>query len=240
MSTVPAVIVFDVNETLSDLAPLTARFAEVGAPGFFAQLWFTTLLRDGFALAASGDSAPFGVIGADLLRGLLDEKAVQGEVKWMLDRSVDDAVAYVMAGLGELSLHPDVAPGIRSLKTAGFRLLTLSNGPTKLADTMLSTAGLRNEFEALLTVDDAPAWKPVRSAYEHAANAAGVQPEDMLLVAVHPWDIHGAARAGLHTAWLNRAGALYPRYFEAPDYTVRALPELAVRLAAADEADTAD
>jgi 2-haloacid dehalogenase len=236
MSTVPAVIVFDVNETLSDLAPLTARFAEVGAPGFFAQLWFTALLRDGFALAASGDSAPFGVIGADLLRGLFSDVSVAPR----LNRSVDDAVIHVMAGLAELGLHADVAAGVRSLKTAGFRLLTLSNGPTKLADTMLSTAGLRNEFEALLTVDDAPAWKPMRSAYEHAANAAGVQSEDMLLVAVHPWDIHGAARAGLHTAWLNRAGALYPSYFEAPDYTGRDLPELAVRLAATDEADTAD
>ena len=233
MSTVPTVIVFDVNETLSDLAPLTARFAEVGAPATLAKLWFTALLRDGFALAASGDSAPFGLIGADLLRGLLDEKAVEGEVKWMLDRSVDDAVTHVMAGLGELSLHPDVVPGIRSLKTAGFRLLTLSNGPTKLADTMLSNAGLRNEFEALLTVEDAPVWKPARSAYEHAAAACGARLEDMLLVAVHPWDIHGAARAGLQTAWLNRTGALYPSYFEAPDYTVSSLPELALRFRAA-------
>lgn len=233
MSTVPTVIVFDVNETLSDLAPLTARFAEVGAPATLAKLWFTALLRDGFALAASGDSAPFGLIGADLLRGLLDEKAVEGEVKWMLDRSVDDAVTHVMAGLGELSLHRDVVPGIRSLKTAGFRLLTLSNGPTKLADTMLSNAGLRNEFEALFTVEDAPVWKPARSAYEHAAAACGARLEDMLLVAVHPWDIHGAARAGLQTAWLNRTGALYPSYFEAPDYTVSSLPELALRFRAA-------
>jgi len=30
--------------------------------------------------------------------------------------------------------------------------------------------------------------------------------EQMLLVTVHPWDIHGAARAGLSTAWINRAG----------------------------------
>ena len=233
MNTAPAVIVFDVNETLSDLAPLTARFAEVGAPANLAKLWFTALLRDGFALAASGDSAPFGLIGADLLRGLLGEKTVEGGVKWMLDRSIDDAVAYVMAGLGELSLHPDVAPGIRSLKTAGFRLLTLSNGPTALADTMFSTAGIRGEFEALLTVEDAPAWKPARSAYEHAAAACGARLEDMLLVAVHPWDIHGAARAGLQTAWLNRTGAPYPSYFEAPDYTVSSLPELALRFRAA-------
>jgi hypothetical protein len=35
----------------------------------------------------------------------------------------------------------------------------------------------------------------------------GVAPELMLLVAVHPWDIHGAAQAGMGTAWVNRTGA---------------------------------
>lgn len=229
MNTVPAVIVFDVNETLSDLAPLTARFAEVGAAANLAKLWFTALLRDGFALAASGDNAPFGLIGADVLRGLLSDVSVAPR----LNRNVDDAVTHVMAGLAELEMHADVAAGVRSLKFAGFRLVTLSNGPTALADTMFSTAGIRSEFEALLTVEDAPAWKPARSAYEHAAAACGVRLEDMLLVAVHPWDIHGAARAGLHTAWLNRTGALYPSYFEAPDYTVSSLPELALRFRAA-------
>jgi 2-haloacid dehalogenase len=56
----------------------------------------------------------------------------------------------------------------------------------------------------------------------------------MLLVAVHPWDIHGAARAGLRTAWLNRTGAAYPAYFEAPEITVTALTELPAVVAATE------
>ena len=38
----PAVVVFDVNETLSDLSPLAARFVEVGAPASLAALWFAS------------------------------------------------------------------------------------------------------------------------------------------------------------------------------------------------------
>ncbi len=49
----PSVIVFDVNETLSDMAPLAARFADVGAPDLLAKVWFASVLRDGFALAAA-------------------------------------------------------------------------------------------------------------------------------------------------------------------------------------------
>jgi 2-haloacid dehalogenase len=32
----PSVVVFDVNETLSDMAPMARRFADVGAPGLSA------------------------------------------------------------------------------------------------------------------------------------------------------------------------------------------------------------
>ncbi|TDW29826.1 haloacid dehalogenase type II [Cryobacterium psychrophilum] len=225
MTTVPPVIVFDVNETLSDMSPLAQRFRDIGAPVGLAALWFATLLRDGFALTASGDHASFSVIGADALRRLL------ADVK--LDRSADAAVDHVMTGLTSLGVHPDVPAGIRALSAAGLRLTTLSNGSARIADALLSAAGIRNEFEALLSVDDAPAWKPARASYDYAAAALGTDPAGMLLVAVHPWDIHGAARAGLRTAWVNRTGERYPGYFEAPEFTVAALTELPAALATA-------
>lgn len=224
MNSTPSVIVFDVNETLSDMSPLSARFVEIGAPAYLARVWFATLLRDGFALAAAGGTAKFSAIGSETLRGMLREVA--------LTRSVDDAVRHVMDGFATLSLHPDIADGIRALKRAGVRLVTFSNGSAQVAEALLARAGLRGEFEALLTVEDAPAWKPVRAAYGYAADACGVQPSDLLLVAVHPWDIHGAAQAGLRTAWLNRNDEVYPSFFGAPDYTITALGGLATQLEA--------
>ncbi len=59
MNTAPSVIVFDVNETLSDMSPMGERFAEVGVPAQLAKLWFATLLRDGFALTAAGGNGAF-------------------------------------------------------------------------------------------------------------------------------------------------------------------------------------
>jgi 2-haloacid dehalogenase len=54
------VLIFDVNETLSDMAPMAARFEDVGAPACLAKTWFAGLLRDGFALAAvnASDCSP--------------------------------------------------------------------------------------------------------------------------------------------------------------------------------------
>lgn len=223
MPTPPSVIVFDVNETLSDMSPMGARFAEVGAAPPLATLWFATLLRDGFALTAAGDNGRFADIGAEVLRGLLGGVA--------LDRGLDEAVDHVMAGMAGLGLHPDVPEGVRALENAGYRLITLTNGSTTVAETLFTPAGIRDAFDLLLSVEDAPAWKPARASYEYAAAACGVEPGQMMLVAVHPWDIHGAARAGLATAWINRAGGAYPTHFTAPDHTAESLGDLAVVLA---------
>jgi len=225
----PRVILFDVNETLSDMGPLTHRFSDLGAPPHLAALWFAGVLRDGFALTAAGDRAAFGEIGTDSLRRQL--------VELPLDQDIDDAVAHIMAGFAALDVHADVAPGITALTAAGLRLATLSNGAAAVAETLLGQAGVRGAFERVLSVDDAPAWKPARAAYEYAARALAVAPREVMLVAVHPWDIHGAAQAGLQTAWLNRTpgadlGRAYPGYFAEPSVTIRSLTELADRLPA--------
>ena len=79
-------------------------------------------------------------------------------------------------------------------------------------------------------VDDAGVWKPARGAYEYAARTCDVSPSDMILVAVHPWDIHGAAAAGLRTAWLNRDRNVYPEYYSQPDHVLTDLRDLAAAI----------
>ena len=223
MSLSPSVIVFDVNETLSDMSPMAGRFADIGAPEYLAKLWFATLLRDGFAITAAGGQKPFAELGVAALATVLH--GVE------LDRALDAATAHVMDGFSRLTVHPDVPEGVRALRRCGYRLLTLTNGSAQVAERLFGAAGIRGEFEALLSVEQAGAWKPARAAYEYAARTCGVDLGDMLLVAVHPWDIDGAARAGMSTGWINRYGSPYPGSFTRPALTVAGLPELAEQLA---------
>lgn len=218
----PSIVVFDVNETLSDMSPMGQRFVDVGAPVHVAKLWFATLLRDGFALTAAGDNGSFAGIGAEVLRGVF--------AGMELSRDLEAAVEHVMAGFSSLGLHPDVTDGVKALHAAGYRLATLTNGSMQLAEKLFTDAGIRDRFELLLSVEDAPVWKPGRQSYDYAASVCGARPDEMLLVAVHPWDIHGASRAGLATAWINRTGGPYPDYFQAPDHTLSSLTELAPAL----------
>jgi len=218
-SRTPSLVIFDVNETLSDMGPVRAGFAHVGLPEHEAATWFASLLRDGFALTVTGVNPSFAELARESLTGMLEGR-VGGDPQ--------DAVAQVLAVLDALGVHPDVPDGLRALHTQGLRLVTLSNGATSVAESLLERAGASAHVERLLSVADAPAWKPDRRAYAHALAECGVSDAaDALLVAVHPWDVDGAHRAGLRTAWINRGGARYPSYFSAPDLEATPLPHLA-------------
>lgn len=219
------VVLFDVNETLSDLAPLRGRFAEVGASPDLFGTWFAGLLRDGFALTAAGGYADFRDIADAVLRGLLTSAP-----SWAGD--ADDAVGHVLAGFAELELHPDVPDGVRRLRASGFRLATLTNGAAAMTRQLLERAGLVEQFDALLDVSVPRVWKPAATAYRYALDALGVRADETLLVAVHPWDVDGARRAGLPTAWLRRGASGYPAVMTAPTHIADDVSDLAHQLAA--------
>lgn len=221
----PAVAVFDVNETLSDLNGLALRLHELGGEPAILPVWFAATLRDGFALTAAGGYADFADIAIPTLAGLLS--GADG-----LRGTPQEVAEHIVHSMAELDLHPDVPDGLRKLHAAGVRIVTLSNGSSRVAESLLERAGVRDLVEQCLSVSDAGRWKPAPEAYAHAADHCGVHADDLVLIAVHPWDIDGAARAGLRTGWLSRDGAPYPPRFREPDATGRNLSELSARLTA--------
>jgi 2-haloacid dehalogenase len=204
------------------MSPMAERFQELGAPPHMAATWFAGLLRDGFALTAVNASESFSLIAAEALRVSLDPRS--------LDRETEQAVQHIMDGFSGLQVHPGIPEGIHALSDLAIRLVTLSNGSTSVAEGLLERAGLRGHFERLLSVEDAGVWKPAAGAYAYALDQCGVDPKDAMLVAAHPWDIDGAHRAGLGTAWVNRAHGRYPAYFNAPDLQSESLTDLAKQL----------
>lgn len=213
------VVLFDVNETLSDMGRMSQHFEEIGAPPQLAALWFASVLRDGFALTSVGQNPPFREVAEGALRSVLADQ--------MLNRDGEDAVAHVMTALQALPVHPDVVDGVRALSAAGIEVSALTNGAATTAEDLLERAGLRGAFVAVLSVEDAPRWKPAPDAYAYALSALGREGSEVVLVAVHPWDIDGAARAGLRTAWLNRGGTPYPAAMTPPDHEVSSIAGLA-------------
>ncbi len=208
-------VVLDVNETLSDMAPLGALFAQLGSAPETAALWFTTVLANGFAATMAGTPRTFAEIATATLPALLGR---------------GHAGSAVLDAFGALELHPDVPAGLRAMHASGLRLVTFTNGAAAHTRALLERGGVLDVVEATLSVEDAGAWKPDPRSYAYAVRECGVAPERALMVAVHPWDLHGAHQIGMRTAWLNRSGAAYPSFAADPDHTAASMKELALHL----------
>ena len=201
------VLLLDVNETLSDLEPLRDRFVAAGLPSHSLDLWFAATLRDGFALTAAGAYAGFRAIGGDVLATELAAAGIE---------PTEETIDGVLSGFTQLSLHPDVEPGLRRLRENGVRIVTLTNGSAAMSEHMFTDGGILPLLEHRLDVNAPQRWKPHPDAYRYAADVCGVPVDRMGLAAVHPWDVDGARRAGLEGYYIDRRGTPYPRSFLAP------------------------
>ena len=67
----PAVIAFDVIETLFDLKPLAARLRQAGLPAEALVEWFARVLRDATALSLTGVYKPFPEVARGTLAVVL-------------------------------------------------------------------------------------------------------------------------------------------------------------------------
>ena len=216
----PAVVAFDVIDTLMSLEPLRERLTEIGQPPHLLEAWYTRTLRDGMALSATGDFAPFTDVAEAALRGLTGYTIS------------DEQVAGFMAAFGELPAFPDALPAISALTEAGVRVACLTNGSAKLTSSFLRRAGLGSLVDRVVTTGEVFRWKPAMVVYLYAAEVLDVPPQRMALVAAHDWDCHGAKRAGLTTGWLSRKSGGYGAPFEPPDVVGEDLTEVAGKLLA--------
>ena len=220
MSRRPAVVAFDVIETLMSLEPLRARLADTGQPPGLLEAWYTRTLRDGMALSATGDYVAFTDVAEAALRGLTHYTVS------------DEQVAAVMAGWDELPAFPDAAPAVTRLTEAGVRVACLTNGSAHLTSSFINRAGLGSLVDRVISVQEVYRWKPAGVVYLYAASVMDVPTERLALVAAHDWDCHGAKRAGLTTGWVSRKSGGFGAPFAPPDVAGEDLTEVAAKLLA--------
>lgn len=191
----PKVLLFDVNETLLDIAPLKAKVAEILQDEKAADLWFATMLQHSLVATVGGQYFPFPEIGAAVLR--------------MLARNADATLSQedakkTLSAMASLPPHPDVEPGLRRLKDAGFRMATLTNSSAQGVEAQMKNSGLAPFFERKLSVESVGKFKPHGDVYAWAAREMGAQPSECMLVAAHGWDVAGAKWAGMQAAFIAR------------------------------------
>lgn len=217
------VIVFDVNETLLDLSALDPAFEALFGDGAARREWFTQVLQSALVGVATGVHHDFATVGRAALQMVAARRGV--------DLDERDGTE-LLGGMRRLPPHPEVVGALERLRAAGRRLATLTNSPPSTAEAQLDHAGLTGLFEARLSVEAAGSLKPAPGVYRYAADALGVPPSGMRLVAAHAWDVTGAIRAGCAAAFVARPGMVLDPLGETPDVIGADLDEVASRMLA--------
>ena len=218
------VCVFDVNETLLDLAALDPLFERVFGDASVRRLWFNQMLQSAFVGTMTDAYATFGEVAGAALE--------MTEERLGVDVSEDDR-QEILGGLRNLPPHPEVPDSLDRLRETGFRLATLTNSTQEVAEAQIENTGLADRFEQILSADTAKRLKPAPAPYRMVARALEIPERGMRLVAAHAWDVAGALRAGCAAAFVARQP--FDPLVERPDVVGADRAEVADGIIAAED-----
>jgi 2-haloacid dehalogenase len=190
-------IVFDVNETLLDLATMEPTFERIFGDKTAMRLWFANLILYSAALTVAGCYVPFTDIGGAVMKMLADTRGIKiadADKKELTDK------------FSTMPPHPEVPAALRKLRDAGFRLFTLTDNLLEVQTRQLTHGGIVDLFERRFSADGVKHHKPSRQAYGYVEQELGLAPSQFCLIACHTWDTLGAVAAGWQGALIKRAG----------------------------------
>src|SRR5215217_447248 len=168
--------VFDVNETLLDLAALDPHFERIFGDAGVRAAWFNQMIQSALVATVTGVYRQFGTIGMAALEMTAERAGVE------------------------------LGGALRRLRDAGLRLAALTNSTEQVARAQLEHAGLIGSFDLVLSADAVQRLKPATEPYRMAAERLGVAVGEVRLVAAHAWDVAGALGAGCAAAFVARLG----------------------------------
>jgi 2-haloacid dehalogenase len=197
-------VLFDLNGTLLDPGGMTAAWP--GAPRGVALRALDDAVAQAMVDTMTGEFRPF----LDYLRAALAHLAA---VAGLPDEAVEEAA---LAARG-LPPFPEAADALRRLGDARHTASVVTNSAAQAAAEALRAAGLMEHIATITGADAVNAYKPDRRLYEAALTTVGSTPGDTWLVTGHWWDVAGAKRAGLRTAWIGRDEGVLLETVPAPD-----------------------
>ncbi len=134
----------------------------------------------------------------DVLRDSL-RFALDGGGLAMTQADVDGLIA----GLSQLPAHADVPAALASLRAGGWRLAAISNTDDDLIAGSLPSLGLA--LDAVITAQQARAYKPDLRLFHHAHKVLDVTPQQTVHVAAsQPLDMAVCKALGIRAYWVNR------------------------------------
>jgi 2-haloacid dehalogenase len=218
-------LAFDLFGTLIDNASISKIFPDLDIrvdSKLFLEIWRSKHLQYAWLLTIMNRYESFSALSLKALRFTL--KVFEIELSEEQTRRLIEARMHI-------DPYPDSKMGLSKLKSGNKKLVLsiLSNGEADISNNILSTVGLREYFDHILSVEDVRKYKPSGDAYKIVYDILGVPLSNVLMVSSHTWDIAGAQSAGMVTCLVERgeeSKMTSDQIGISPDYIVSSLEGL--------------
>ncbi|MFY0612739.1 MAG: haloacid dehalogenase type II [Hyphomicrobiaceae bacterium] len=220
-------ILFDINETVLDLASLRPKFEAVFGDASVTSTWFAMLLHTSTVCALTGVKTGFAALAGTMLDAIAARRkvAITGEQR-----------DSILGGFASLTPHADVVPALQALRSGGYRTVAFSNSSLKLVTSQIANAGLNAHFDQIVSVEETGSFKPDAQVYRYVADRLERPVGDLRLVATHDWDTHGAISAGMLAGYIDRSGAPYHPLYLRPEVFAAKMGDVVAQIIADDAA----
>lgn len=210
-------VFFDMNETLLNLSLLEKEFNKNFEDQHVLNYWFTKLLHSSTVLGIMDEYKSFGELAAVALENVFFEnnKLLSNNTK-----------SEILDAFKKLPAYDDVIPAFNELKAKDIRIVALSNSSLTMIKEQLTNAQIMSYVDGYHSVDAVYKYKPFSDVYTTVMKKEELKPEEVVMVATHDWDLFGAKKAGLTTAYIERKRMIYHPYYSPPDYRADSLSNL--------------
>lgn len=215
-----ATFAFDVYGTLIDTHGLISSVESIAGDkaGAFSQTWWEKQLEYSFRRGLMKEYDTFARCTRDASGYTCRAYKVKPE---------EAQVKKLLQGYRTLPAFGDAKQALEGLKKAGHRLYAFSNGTEAAVETLLVSAGIRNFFKGVVSVDDIRSFKPDPKVYAHFLSSTNTHARDAWLISGTPFDVIGAVSAGMHAAWIRRSkDQVFDPWGIKPDAILSGLDEL--------------
>lgn len=146
---------------------------------------------------------------------------------WADPPTSEELVAFIHEHFAAaLCPDPEAAALMVTLKSNGYLLGLITNGPADFQGEKLDKTGLRDFFDVIVISGNEPKPKPHPSIFARALEELGCAPEKAVYVGDSPVsDVCGARGAGMIPVWI-RYYDKWPTPYTPPRYSIRRLREL--------------
>ncbi|WP_080147233.1 haloacid dehalogenase type II [Marinilactibacillus piezotolerans] len=203
-------VLFDMNETLLNLSLLKENFEKHFADPTVPKYWFAKVLHYSAVMGAMDEYVDFGKLSEAALESLFLEKGKE---------LTEEIKTDILGSFKKLPAYDDVPEALRLLKEQDIKVIAVTNSSNEMVKEQLTNARLIELFDSYYSVDAVQKYKPFKDIYQYVLKEENATAEETVMVATHDWDLFGAKRAGLTTAYIDRKKDQYNPYYSQPDFS---------------------